>query len=87
MISALDHVVVLVGDIKAGASAYQTLLARAPAWRNAGDGANRVLFTLDNITVELMEMPRLRSSSIQSLVADRWFLRAVTDPANCTAPP
>jgi catechol 2,3-dioxygenase-like lactoylglutathione lyase family enzyme len=54
MISALDHVVVLVGDIKAGASAYQTLLARAPAWQNAGDGANRVLFTLDNMTVELM---------------------------------
>ncbi len=54
MISALDHVVVLVGDIKAGALAYQTLFARVPAWQNAGDGANRVLFTLDNMTVELM---------------------------------
>jgi catechol 2,3-dioxygenase-like lactoylglutathione lyase family enzyme len=54
MISVLEHVVVLVGDIKAGASAYQTLFARAPAWQNAGDGANRVLFTLDNMTVELM---------------------------------
>ena len=29
MITGLDHVVVLVGDIKAGAAAYQTLLARA----------------------------------------------------------
>jgi catechol 2,3-dioxygenase-like lactoylglutathione lyase family enzyme len=54
MISALDHVVVLVEDIEAGASAYQTLFARAPAWRNAGDGTQRVLFTLDNMTVELM---------------------------------
>ncbi len=34
-----------------------------------------------------MEMPRLRSSSIQSEVAARWLLRAVTEPASCTAPP
>ena len=60
MISALDHVVVLVGDIKAGALAYQTLFARVPAWQNAGDGANRVLFTLDNMTVELVAPPRSR---------------------------
>ena len=54
MITGLDHVVVLVGDIAAGAVAYQTLFARAPAWRNSGDGAERVLFTLDNMTLELM---------------------------------
>src|SRR6266436_6029222 len=34
-----------------------------------------------------MEMPRFRSSSIQSDVVARWFLRAVTEPASCTAPP
>jgi catechol 2,3-dioxygenase-like lactoylglutathione lyase family enzyme len=54
MISGLDHVVVLVGDIKAGATAYQTLLARAPAWQSSGDGVERVLFTLDNMTLELV---------------------------------
>ncbi|WP_213736527.1 VOC family protein [Bradyrhizobium sp. dw_411] len=54
MITGLDHVVVLVRDIAAGATAYETLLARAPAWRSSGDGADRVLFTLDNMTVELM---------------------------------
>src|SRR5687768_17334587 len=32
-------------------------------------------------------MPRFRSSSIQSEVVARWFLRAVTEPASCTAPP
>jgi hypothetical protein len=32
--------------------------------------------------VELMEMPRFRSISIQSLVAARWFLRSFTDPAS-----
>jgi catechol 2,3-dioxygenase-like lactoylglutathione lyase family enzyme len=54
VITGLDHVVVLVADIEAGTLAYQTLFARAPAWRNSGDGADRVLFTLDNMTLELM---------------------------------
>jgi catechol 2,3-dioxygenase-like lactoylglutathione lyase family enzyme len=54
MIDGLDHVVVLVEDIKAGATTYQTLLARAPAWQSSGDGIERVLFTLDNMSLELM---------------------------------
>jgi catechol 2,3-dioxygenase-like lactoylglutathione lyase family enzyme len=54
VITGLDHVVVLVGDIAAGEAAYQTLFARQPSWRNSGDGAERVLFTLDNMTLELM---------------------------------
>jgi catechol 2,3-dioxygenase-like lactoylglutathione lyase family enzyme len=54
VIIGLDHVVVLVRDIVDGTMAYQTLLARTPAWRNTSDGADRVLFTLDNMTLELM---------------------------------
>jgi catechol 2,3-dioxygenase-like lactoylglutathione lyase family enzyme len=54
VITGLDHVVVLVRDLAAGELAYQTLFARAPSWRNSGDGAQRVLFTLDNMTLELM---------------------------------
>src|SRR6266481_4774963 len=54
VITGLDHVVVLVGDIAAAEAAYQTLFARTPAWKNTGDGADRVLFTLDNMTLELM---------------------------------
>jgi len=54
MISGLDHVVVVVRDIAAAAMAYQTLFARTPAWRNGDDGADRVLFTLDNMMVELI---------------------------------
>ena len=69
MITGLDHVVILVADIAAGAAAYQTLFARAPAWRNTGDGAMRVLFTLDNMTLELM------SPSGDSAIANR--IRAV----------
>lgn len=54
MITGLDHVVVLTADVEAGSAAYQTLFARTPSWKNAGDGAARVLFTLDNMTLELM---------------------------------
>lgn len=71
MITGLDHVVVLVRDIAAGTAAYQTLFARAPAWRNTGDGTERVLFTLDNMTLELM------SPSGDGVTADR--IRAVLD--------
>ena len=54
MIAGLDHVVVLVRDIAAGAAACETLLACAPASRSAEDGIDRVLFTLDNMTLELV---------------------------------
>jgi len=54
MITGLDHVVVLCSGIEAGAGAYQTLLGRAPSWQSSGDGADRALFTLDNVTLELM---------------------------------
>jgi catechol 2,3-dioxygenase-like lactoylglutathione lyase family enzyme len=54
MIVGLDHAVILVRDIEAGIAAYRTLFARAPAWRSAGDGAETVLFTLDNMALELV---------------------------------
>jgi catechol 2,3-dioxygenase-like lactoylglutathione lyase family enzyme len=54
VITGLDHVVVLVEDIAAGTKACQTLFARVPAWRSTGEGAEHVLFTLDNMTLELM---------------------------------
>jgi catechol 2,3-dioxygenase-like lactoylglutathione lyase family enzyme len=54
VITGLDHVVVLTGDIKAASAAYQALFARTPAWQYGGGGADRVLFTLDNTTLELV---------------------------------
>lgn len=54
MITGLDHVVALVRDIDAAKAAYQTLFGRAPAWQNADEDAERVLFTLANTTLELM---------------------------------
>ena len=54
MIVGMDHVVVLVNDIDAGAAAYEALLGRAPSWRAGRERARTVLFTLDNVSVELM---------------------------------
>jgi catechol 2,3-dioxygenase-like lactoylglutathione lyase family enzyme len=54
MITGLDHVVVLLNDIEAGAAAYELLLGRAPSWRSRGEGSQAVLFTLDNMSLELM---------------------------------
>jgi catechol 2,3-dioxygenase-like lactoylglutathione lyase family enzyme len=54
MIIGLDHVVLLVNDIEAGARAYELLLGRAASWRSESGGAATVLFTLDNMTIELM---------------------------------
>ncbi|MBB1093713.1 VOC family protein [Rhodopseudomonas pseudopalustris] len=53
-ITAIDHLVVLVSDLPAAVAAYRTLLGRAPAWHGAGDGSQNVLFTLDNMSLELM---------------------------------
>jgi catechol 2,3-dioxygenase-like lactoylglutathione lyase family enzyme len=53
VITGLDHVVVLTGDIAAGTTPYQTLFAQGPSWKYSGDGVDRVLFTLDNMSLEL----------------------------------
>jgi catechol 2,3-dioxygenase-like lactoylglutathione lyase family enzyme len=54
VITGLDHIVVLLSDIEAGVKAYELLLGRAPSWRSESDGTETVLFTLDNMSLELM---------------------------------
>jgi catechol 2,3-dioxygenase-like lactoylglutathione lyase family enzyme len=54
MITGLDHVVVVLNDIETGAATYELLLGRAPSWRSRGEGSQTVLFTLDNMSLELM---------------------------------
>ena len=54
MISGLDHIVVLVRDIAAAATAYETLFGRAPSWRANADGTATALFTFPNMSLELM---------------------------------
>lgn len=54
MITGLDHVVILLEDLEVGIATYQTLFARAPAWRSTSDGAAMAIFTVANMSVELM---------------------------------
>lgn len=54
MITGLDHVVLLVRDINAGIAGYQTLLGCAPSWRTDSHGAATAMFTLSNMSLELM---------------------------------
>lgn len=54
MITGLDHAVLLVRDIEAGTKGYQTLLGRTPSWRAESDGAATAIFTLGNVSLELM---------------------------------
>jgi catechol 2,3-dioxygenase-like lactoylglutathione lyase family enzyme len=68
VIGGLDHVVVLVADVEAGAASYRTLFAQAPSWKNSGDGAARALFTLQNTTLELMA-PEGESAAAQHIRA------------------
>ncbi|QUS39197.1 glyoxalase [Tardiphaga alba] len=54
MITGLDHVVILLDDLEAGIATYQTLFARKPSWRSTSEGAELAIFTLANMSVELM---------------------------------
>ena len=54
MITGLDHVVILLDDLDAGIATYQTLLARKPSWRSSSEGAELAIFTLANMSIELM---------------------------------
>lgn len=73
IIHGLDHVVIAVRDLDAGAAAYQTLLGGVPTWRAEaqGGGAETVTFGLANMAVELI------APSGEGPVAAR--LRAVLD--------
>ena len=78
MITGLDHIVALVKDIGTAKAAYQTLLGRAPAWQNSGEGADRVLFTLENTTLELMAPSGFTATAdrMRALLADQEGLLA-----------
>ena len=54
MITNLDHVVVLVRDLEAGIVGTKTLFGREPSWRTDNEGAATAIFTLTNMSLELM---------------------------------
>ncbi|MDQ8730842.1 VOC family protein [Bradyrhizobium sp. LHD-71] len=54
MIIGLDHIVLLTHNISAATASYETLLAQRPAWRTIADGVETAIFTLANMSLELM---------------------------------
>ncbi len=54
MIANLDHVVVLVRDIEAATANYKTLMGCEPSWRGGRDDVSTAIFTLANMSLELM---------------------------------
>ena len=54
MITGLDHIVLLAHDIGAATATYETLLGQKLAWRTSGDGVETAIFTLANMSLEIM---------------------------------
>lgn len=55
MITALDHMVLVVPDLGMGESVYTSLLGRAPDWRATGDsGEGSIMFRVENTALELL---------------------------------
>jgi catechol 2,3-dioxygenase-like lactoylglutathione lyase family enzyme len=56
VLTALDHVIVLVEDVEAATRDYARLLGRTPSWRgeHPGQGTANALFRLENAYLELL---------------------------------
>src|SRR5262245_10806973 len=54
MITGLDHIVLLAHDIGPATATYETLLGQEPAWRATSDGVDTAIFTLTNMSLEMM---------------------------------
>ncbi len=54
MITALDHVAIVVKDLDAATERYTALLGCAPNWRGLDHGAENVWFQLDNMAVDII---------------------------------
>jgi catechol 2,3-dioxygenase-like lactoylglutathione lyase family enzyme len=54
MLSALDHVALVVRDLDSAAAQYQALLGRAPNWRGGDGGAAHVWFQLPNMALDII---------------------------------
>lgn len=54
MISALDHVALVVRDLDAAVAGYETLLGRSADWRGADGGAAHAWFQLENTALDVI---------------------------------
>jgi catechol 2,3-dioxygenase-like lactoylglutathione lyase family enzyme len=54
VITGLDHIVLLARDIGPAVAAHEMLLGQTVAWRTSGDGVETAIFTLANMSLEIM---------------------------------
>lgn len=54
MITALDHVALVVTDLDATVARYETMLGRKPNWRGADGGAAHAWFQLSNMALDVI---------------------------------
>jgi catechol 2,3-dioxygenase-like lactoylglutathione lyase family enzyme len=54
LLSALDHVALVVHDLAAATAQYQSLLGVAPSWRGADGGAAHSWFQLGNMALDII---------------------------------
>lgn len=54
MITGLDHLVLLARNLDDAVRSHEALLGCRPAWRTASDGAATAIFTLANMSLEIM---------------------------------
>ena len=56
VLTAIDHVVLAVGDLQAAGASYSRLFARTPSWsgEHPGNGTANLLFRLENTYLELL---------------------------------
>jgi catechol 2,3-dioxygenase-like lactoylglutathione lyase family enzyme len=54
LLSALDHVALVVRDLEAATAQYQSLLGVAPSWRGADGGAAHSWFQLGNMALDII---------------------------------
>jgi catechol 2,3-dioxygenase-like lactoylglutathione lyase family enzyme len=54
MLSALDHIALIVNDLDAAIAQYETLLGVKPNWRGAATGATHAWFQLGNTALDIV---------------------------------
>lgn len=54
MITALDHIAMVVGDLEAAVDGYTRLFGRAPNWRGSAHGASQVWFQFGNMALDVI---------------------------------
>lgn len=54
MLTALDHVALVVEDLDAAVGRYEVLLGRAPNWRGGDGGAAHAWFQLGNVALDVI---------------------------------